>query len=337
MRWRWRSRTAAGSTTSSATGSRCAATTTRACSTTPASSRWRGRPTRPWRRWSGRVTASRSRSSGTRRWSPTPVCSVGWSRPPGGPVRRRRTSPVRGVRPRLECARRVARARGPAASPTRGGRMTGTTGRPAGRAPGGHRFTARDLALVAVFAGVMAALGLVPAWTPPGFTVPITAQSMGVMLAGGVLGGRRGALSMLVFLALVAIGLPLLAGGRGGLGVFAGPSVGFLDRLPRRGVRRGGAVGAHARHRLGHGSPGGGPGGQRGGRRARALRLRRPRHGGQPAHPDRRGDHPAVGLRPRRPGQGRASPRSSSEPSTPATRVCSTGRRDGSSPPLSEP
>jgi biotin transport system substrate-specific component len=110
--------------------------------------------------------------------------------------------------------------------------MTGTTGRQTGRSPGGHLFSARDLALVAVFAGVMAALGLVPAWTPPGFTVPITAQSMGVMLAGGVLGGRRGALSMLAFLALVAIGLPLLAGGRGGLGVFAGPSVGFLVGFP---------------------------------------------------------------------------------------------------------
>ena len=114
--------------------------------------------------------------------------------------------------------------------------MTGATGRQTGsahpRTPGGHRFTARDLALVAVFAGVMAALGLVPAWTPPGFTVPVTAQSMGVMLAGGILGGRRGALSMIVFLALVAIGLPVLAGGRGGLGVFAGPSVGFLIGFP---------------------------------------------------------------------------------------------------------
>lgn len=94
------------------------------------------------------------------------------------------------------------------------------------------KLSARDLSLVAVFAGVMAALGLVPAWAPPGFTVPITAQSMGLMLAGGVLGGRRGALSMLVFLALVAIGLPVLAGGRGGLGVFAGPSVGFLLGFP---------------------------------------------------------------------------------------------------------
>lgn len=96
----------------------------------------------------------------------------------------------------------------------------------------GPRSTSRDLALISMFAGVMAALGLVPAFTPPGLGVPITAQSLGVMLAGSVLGARRGALSMVLFLALVAAGLPLLAGGRGGLGVFTRESVGFLLCFP---------------------------------------------------------------------------------------------------------
>jgi biotin transport system substrate-specific component len=85
---------------------------------------------------------------------------------------------------------------------------------------------------VAIFAGIVAALGVVPAFTPPGFSVPITAQSLGVMLAGSILGARRGALALVLFLALVAVGLPLLAGGRGGLGVFAGSSVGFLLAFP---------------------------------------------------------------------------------------------------------
>lgn len=87
---------------------------------------------------------------------------------------------------------------------------------------------ARNAALVAVFAGIIAALGLLPPLTPFGAAVPITAQTLGVMLAGAILGARRGALSVGLFLALVAIGLPLLAGGRGGLGVFVGPSVGYL-------------------------------------------------------------------------------------------------------------
>ncbi len=87
----------------------------------------------------------------------------------------------------------------------------------------------RDITLIALIAALTAALGLFPKITVPvAAGVPITAQSLGVMLAGGLLGARRGALAMLLFLALVAIGLPLLAGGRGGLGVFVGPSGGFL-------------------------------------------------------------------------------------------------------------
>ena len=94
------------------------------------------------------------------------------------------------------------------------------------------RSSARELALIAIFAGVVAALGIVPAFTPPGFSVPITAQSLGVMLAGSILGARRGLLSLLLFLALVAVGLPVLSGGRGGLGAFAGSSTGFLLAFP---------------------------------------------------------------------------------------------------------
>src|SRR5690625_4710684 len=58
--------------------------------------------------------------------------------------------------------------------------------------------------------------------------VPITLQTLGVMLAGALLGARRGALSVIVLLVLAAAGLPVLAGGRGGLGVFAGPTAGYL-------------------------------------------------------------------------------------------------------------
>ena len=48
------------------------------------------------------------------------------------------------------------------------------------------------------------------------------------MLAGGLLGSRLGALSQLIFLLIVGVGAPLLAGGRGGFGVFVGPSAGYL-------------------------------------------------------------------------------------------------------------
>ena len=98
--------------------------------------------------------------------------------------------------------------------------------------PRARGFVLRDLALVSVFVGIIAALGTMAPLYPFGTAVPITAQSMGVMLAGGILGSRRGALSMLVFIVLVAAGLPLLSGGRGGLALFAGPSAGFLIGYP---------------------------------------------------------------------------------------------------------
>ena len=90
------------------------------------------------------------------------------------------------------------------------------------------RSTARDLAQIAVFAALIAALGLPGAITVGISGVPITLQTLGVILAGAVLGARKGAGAVLVLLALVALGLPLLSGGRGGLGVFAGPTVGYL-------------------------------------------------------------------------------------------------------------
>ena len=87
--------------------------------------------------------------------------------------------------------------------------------------------TTRDISLVALMAAVIVALGLVPA-IPLSAGVPITLQSMGVMLAGLILGPKRGAAAVLVVIALVALGLPVLSGGRGGLGVFVGPTAGFL-------------------------------------------------------------------------------------------------------------
>ncbi len=90
----------------------------------------------------------------------------------------------------------------------------------------------RDLAYVALFAAITAVLGLLPAVPVPGIPVPITAQTLGVMLAGSVLGARRGGLAMLTFLAVVAAGVPLLSGGRGGLAVFVGPSAGYLYSWP---------------------------------------------------------------------------------------------------------
>lgn len=89
--------------------------------------------------------------------------------------------------------------------------------------------TNRSLVQIALYAAIFAVLGLLPKFDIPlAGGVPITAQSMGAMLAGVMLGAGRGALAMLLVLFVTALGAPILAGGRGGLGVFFGPSVGFL-------------------------------------------------------------------------------------------------------------
>jgi biotin transport system substrate-specific component len=92
--------------------------------------------------------------------------------------------------------------------------------------------TNRDLVYVALFAAIVAVLGLVPPIPLPFVPVPITAQTLGVMLAGSILGARRGGLALVLFLLMVAIGMPILSGGRGGLGVFVSPSGGFLLGFP---------------------------------------------------------------------------------------------------------
>lgn len=87
----------------------------------------------------------------------------------------------------------------------------------------------RSIVRIAMFAAIIAILGLIPRIDLPiAGGVPITAQTLGVMLCGVILGARQGAAAVLLFIAVVALGMPFLAGGRGGLGVFQGPTVGFL-------------------------------------------------------------------------------------------------------------
>ncbi|NIL74338.1 biotin transporter BioY [Rhodococcus sp. B10] len=90
------------------------------------------------------------------------------------------------------------------------------------------RISARDMAQIAVFAALLAALGLPGAITVGFSGVPITLQTLGVILAGAILGARKGTLAVVVFIALTLIGLPLLSGGRTGLTALAGPSAGYL-------------------------------------------------------------------------------------------------------------
>lgn len=90
----------------------------------------------------------------------------------------------------------------------------------------------RDMMFISLFTAIIGAMAFFPPIVVPIIPVPITAQTLGVMLAGGLLGARRGGISLLVFVALVAVGAPLLAGGRGGLGALFGPGGGYIISWP---------------------------------------------------------------------------------------------------------
>ncbi|MFW6091838.1 MAG: biotin transporter BioY, partial [Actinomycetota bacterium] len=79
-----------------------------------------------------------------------------------------------------------------------------------------RRLAAADLARIAVIAALIAALSLPGTIHVFGSPVPITLQTFGVMLAGLLLGPVRGALAVVVYLAMGAVGLPVFAGGAAG-------------------------------------------------------------------------------------------------------------------------
>ena len=81
-----------------------------------------------------------------------------------------------------------------------------------------------DMVYIAVFAVVMA----ICSWISIPATVPFTLQTFGVFLAVGVLGGKRGTLSILVYILLGAVGVPVFAGFSGGIGSLFGNAGGYI-------------------------------------------------------------------------------------------------------------
>ncbi|HMK45942.1 MAG TPA: biotin transporter BioY [Methanocella sp.] len=79
-----------------------------------------------------------------------------------------------------------------------------------------------------VYASLFSALTAIGAWITIPLPVPLTLQTMFTLLAGAVLGWYFGALSMIVYVLMGLIGLPVFAGGQSGLGVLIGPIGGYL-------------------------------------------------------------------------------------------------------------
>lgn len=66
------------------------------------------------------------------------------------------------------------------------------------------------------------------AYRLPFSPVPITGQTFAVLLTGAVLGCRRGGMSLFLYVIEGAMGLPVFAGGTGGITVILGPTMGYL-------------------------------------------------------------------------------------------------------------
>jgi biotin transport system substrate-specific component len=85
----------------------------------------------------------------------------------------------------------------------------------------------RDVILIVLGALFVAALAQVKIPLP--FTpVPLTGQTFAVLLVGATLGSKRGALSMALYIALGALGLPVFAGGESGIAYLSGATLGYL-------------------------------------------------------------------------------------------------------------
>ena len=96
----------------------------------------------------------------------------------------------------------------------------------------GSSSPSRDIALVAAFAALISASAYVGAIPVGSAGVPITLQTLTVMLAGCILGPLRGFSAVTLYLALGAVGLPVFAEHSSGIGVFTGISGGYLLSFP---------------------------------------------------------------------------------------------------------
>lgn len=90
----------------------------------------------------------------------------------------------------------------------------------------------------------------------PMYPVPMTMQTMVVLMLGALLGPRTGALTVLAWLALSLTGAPVLSGGKPGLVALAGPTAGYLISFPLVAfaagfLAKGDRIGDHASRLLG--------------------------------------------------------------------------------------
>ncbi len=88
----------------------------------------------------------------------------------------------------------------------------------------GRRIAVRDLTHIAFCTTLI----IICAWIKIPFVIPYTMQSFGIFLCVGLLGGKRALISILLYILLGAIGLPVFSGFAGGLGILFGSTGGYI-------------------------------------------------------------------------------------------------------------
>ncbi len=78
--------------------------------------------------------------------------------------------------------------------------------------------------LGSLFIAILAQVSIPLPFSP----VPITGQTIGVILVGGLLGAKLGVISVLCYLMEGAIGIPVFAQMKAGIHVLLGPTAGYL-------------------------------------------------------------------------------------------------------------
>lgn len=85
--------------------------------------------------------------------------------------------------------------------------------------------TVQDMVLVAVFTALIAICSWI---TIPAGQVPFTLQTFAVFVTAGLLGWKRGTLSVVIYILLGLIGVPVFSGFTGGLNIVIGPTGGYI-------------------------------------------------------------------------------------------------------------
>lgn len=82
----------------------------------------------------------------------------------------------------------------------------------------------RDIVYMSVFTAMIS----ICSWISIPASIPFTLQTMGVFTTVGLLGGKRGTLTILTYILLGAIGIPVFAGLTGGVSVLLGTTGGYI-------------------------------------------------------------------------------------------------------------